>query len=150
MTMAERIRSTLQTDSNFLFSLATVGKDGRPRVRIVRGTIDEGFTLRCPTFANTAKVRHIRACSEVHVTCGNTATDRPGSYFQIEGRATISSDAEDRRALWSDRLGKWFNGPDDSRYVVVVIRPYRIAALPIGGGPAAAVWESEAAANEAR
>ena len=148
--MAERIRSTLQIDSTFLFSLATVGEDGRPKVRIVRGTIDEGFTLRCPTFANTAKVRHIRACGEVHVTCGNTATDRPGSYFQIEGHATISSEAEDRHALWSDRLRKWFDSPDDPRYVVVVIQPYRIAALPIGGGPAAAVWESKSGENEAR
>lgn len=149
MTVEERMLATLQEESTFLFSLATVGEDGRPRVRIVRGTIGQDLTLRCPTFAHTAKVRHIEACGEVHVTCGDTATDRPGSYYQIEGIATISSDENDRRDLWSDRLCKWFDGPGDPRYVVVVIRPYRVVALPIGGGPAAAVWESGDPAPEA-
>ena len=141
MQTKERILSVLQAEPTFLFALATVGEDGRPRVRTVRGTIDDDLTLRCPTFAGTTKVRHIEAHGEVHVTCGDTNTDRPGSYFQIEGVAAVSATPEDRRNTWSHRLDKWFEGPEDPRYVVVVIRPYRIVALPVGGGPAASVWE---------
>lgn len=143
MNTKERILSTLRKEPTFLFSLATVGEDGRPRVRIVRGTIDDDLTLRCPTFVGTAKVRHIEACAEVHVTCGDTATDRPGTYFQIEGVAALRSSPQEREAAWTERLAKWFTGPDDPGYGVVVIRPYRIVALPIGGGSPAEVWESE-------
>ena len=141
MKSKERVLSVLQAEPTFLFALATVGEDGRPRVRTVRGTIDQDLTLRCPTFAESTKVRHIAACGEVHVTCGDTSTDRPGSYFQIEAVATISAMLEDRRKTWSHRLDKWFEGPEDPRYAVVVIHPYRIVALPVGGGPAASVWE---------
>ena len=141
-SMSDRILTTLRRETPFLCALATITLDGRPRARTMRGTIDDDLVVRCPTFAGTDKVAQIRAKPEVHVTCGDVDPDRAGSYFQIEGRAEISTAEDDRRAAWNDRLAKWFTGPDDPRYAVVKIVPYRITALPIGGGLAAEVWET--------
>jgi general stress protein 26 len=137
-----RILETLQAEPAFLCGLATVTKDGRPSVRTMRATIDDKLTIRAPTFLGTEKVEQIRACPEVHLTCGSTDSDRPGSYFRIEGRAEIRTDPTDRRLAWNDRLAKWFEGLDDPNYAVVRVTPYRIAALPIGGGPEAQLWEA--------
>ena len=124
----------------FLCSLATVTADGRPWVRFVRATIDEHLVLRVPTFAGTKKLREIEAQPEVHVTCGSTDPTRPGSYFQIEGRAAVRRDAESRRLAWTDHLAKWFRDPDDPGYAVVVVRPHRITRVPIGRDGRAEVW----------
>ena len=137
----KRILKTLQAEPAFLCALATVTENGRPSVRTMRATIDDELTIRMPTFLGTAKVAQIRACPEVHLTCGSTDSDHPGSYFRIEGRAVISTEPADRRLAWNDRLAKWFEDPDDPNYAVVQIAPYRIAALPIGGGPDPQVWE---------
>lgn len=137
-----RILETLQAEPAFLCGLATVTKDGRPSVRTLRATIDDELTIRAPTILGTEKVEQIRACPEVHLTCGSTDSDHPGSYFRIEGRAIVSTDPDDLRLAWNDRLAKWFEGPGDPSYAVVRITPYRIAALPIGGGPKAQVWEA--------
>ena len=141
--VVRRILETLQTEPTFLCALATVTEDGRPSVRTMRATIDQELTIRCPTFLQTNKVAQIRARPEVHLTCGSTDSDRPGSYFRIDGQAEISTDAVDRRLAWSDRLEKWFSGQDDPSYAVVRIVPYRVLALPIGGGPDAEVWEGK-------
>ena len=144
MDVVRRILETLRVESAFLCALATVTEDARPSVRTMRATIDDDLTIRCPTFLGTDKVAQIRARPDVHLTCGSTDSDRPGSYFRIEGRATISTGPDDRRLAWNDRLAKWFAGPDDPNYAVVRIVPSRIVAQPIGGGPAPQVWEVEA------
>lgn len=136
-----RILETLQAEPTFLCALATVTEEGRPSVRTMRATIDDDLTIRCPTFLGTDKVGQIQARPEVHLACGSTDSDRPGSYFRIEGRAEISTDPIDRRLAWNERLAKWFSGTDDPNYAVVRITPSRIVALPIGGGPDAQVWK---------
>ncbi len=140
--VVKRILETLQAEPAFLCSLATMTEDERPSVRTMRATIDVGLTIRMPTFLGTEKVEQIRACEEVHLACGSVDSDRPGSYFRIEGRAEISTGAEDRRLAWNDRLAKWFEGPDDPNYAVIRIRPTRIGCFPIGGGPDPQIWES--------
>jgi general stress protein 26 len=140
--VVRRILETLQAKPEFLCALATVTEDGRPSVRTMRARIDDDLTIRCPTFLQTNKVSEIGARPEVHLTCGSTDSDQPGSYFRIEGRAEISTDPTDRRLAWNDRLEKWFNGQDDANYAVVRIIPHRIVALPIGGGPNAEIWET--------
>ena len=140
--MKQRILTTLHRSEPFLCFLATLSEDGRPWVRTMRGAIDENLVIRCPTFAGTKKIAHIHVNPEVHVTCGDMEPSNPGSYFQIEARAEIKQDAADREAAWSDHLAKWFSDLEDPAYAVVRITPYRITALPIGGGPAAEVWEA--------
>jgi len=141
--VVRRILGVLQAEPTFLCALATVTEEEHPSVRTMRATIDDDLTIRCPTFLGTNKVAQIRTRPEVHLTCGSTDSDRPGSYFRIQGRAEISTDPTDRRLAWNDRLEKWFSGSEDPNYAVVRIVPYRIAALPIGGGSAAQVWQRQ-------
>jgi general stress protein 26 len=140
MPVFERLLKTLRRNDDFLCALATVDADGRPHVRYMKGLIDDLLTIRCPTFASTQKVRDILHCDEIALTCGDTDTTQPGSYFHIAARAVISEDPLDRTAAWTPRLEKWFSGVDDPRYAVVKITPTRIIAYPIGGGPKAEVW----------
>ena len=140
MTVVERILATLRREDDFLCALATVGGDGLPHVRYMKAVIGDDLTIWCPTFVSTQKVRDIESRSDVSLTCGDTDSSRPGSYFQITARAQISQDLADRTAAWTPRMEKWFSGPDDANYAVVRIEPSHIVAFPIGGGPAGEVW----------
>ena len=140
MTVIERLLATLRQEEDFLCVLATVDTDGQPHVRYMKGVIDEDLIIRCPTFAMTQKVQQIRDCPDVSLTCGDTDTTKPGSYFQIVAKATISQTHDDRASAWTPRMEKWFSGLDDVTYAVVRIEPLRIRAFPVGGGPAADVW----------
>lgn len=127
----------------FLCSLATVSPEGAPRVRFVRAKLDPDCVLWIPTFEGTLKVTHIEVDPRVHVTCGDTSSDTPGSYFQIEGEAEISREKEDREACWTDLLSKWFDDANDPRYAVVKVRPTTITVLPIGRQGLAQRWICE-------
>ena len=127
----------------FLCSLATVSSEGAPRVRFVRAKLDLDLSLWIPTFEGTLKITQIEADPRVHVTCGDTSADVPGSYFQIDGIAEISRKAEDREACWTDRLYKWFTGSNDPRYAVVKVQPTAISVLPIGRQGPAQRWICE-------
>lgn len=140
----QRILETLSRHHPFLCFLATTAEDGRPWVRTMRGTIDGKLVIRCPTFVGTKKTVHINGNPEIHLTCGDMDPSNPGSYFQIEARAEVTRNEVDREAAWSQRLAKWFSGVDDPAYAVVRITPYRITALPIGGGPPPEIWKSPA------
>ena len=140
----ERLAEALGEGEPFLCSLATVGSDGAPRVRFVRAKLDHELILRIPTFVETLKVLHIQADPRVHITCGDTDAERPGTYFQIDGTAEITTDDAEREATWTPRLAKWFSGPDDADYAVVKVTPTQITALPIGRAGEPSVWRASA------
>lgn len=134
----------LGVDAPFLCSLATVRRDGGPAVRFVRAKADEDLNLRIPTFVGTRKVDQIRADPRVHITCGDTDSERPGTYFQIDGAAEISTEPVERAACWTPRLAKWFTDRDDPNYAVVKVTPTRIIGVPIGRTGDPAVWSAGA------
>ena len=142
MTVVTRILATLCREDDFLCALATLGADGEPHVRYMKGVIDDNLVIRCPTFVSTQKVRDIEHCADISLTCGDTDSNQPGSYFQIAAQASVSQDLADRTAAWTPRLEKWFGGVEDPNYAVVRIIPVRILAFPIGGGPASELWEA--------
>ena len=127
----------------FLCSLATVGGDGAPSVRFVRAKADQELTLRIPTFVGTDKVREICTDGRVCIACGDTDSERPGTYFRIDGRAEIRTDPAERKTCWTPRLAKWFSDPDDENYAVVRVTPTAILASPIGRAGAPSVWKAE-------
>ena len=140
----ERLLEAVGQGEPFLCSLATVGSEGAPRVRFVRAKLDHEITLRIPTFAGTQKVRHIQDDPRVHITCGDTDAERPGTYFQIDGTAEITTEATEREAAWTPRLSKWFSGTDDANYAVVKVTPTEITALPIGRTGEPTLWKASA------
>lgn len=122
-------------------SLATIS-DGKPWVRYVMAFMSEDLTLRVATGIDTRKVAQIKANAAVHVTAGFTTLKTTKTYLQVQGRAEVSQDHDERHGLWYDQLKAYFSGPDDPRYAVIVIKPTKIEVAALSGGAQTAVWEA--------
>jgi general stress protein 26 len=109
-----------------LSSLATITADGKPWVRYVMAMADDNLTLRFATFVQARKVTQIAANPEVHLTAGVTSPMDMKPYVQIQGRAVFTTDQEKRHAFWTPMLAPIFDGPDDPKYGVIEMTPYRI------------------------
>jgi general stress protein 26 len=109
-----------------LAGLATVTPEGTPWVRYVMTVAAEDLSIHFATFIQARKVEHIKANPEVHLTCGVTNPMEMTPYLQIQGKASLRTDEEIRHAFWSDMLAPIFDGPDDPKYGVVEVMPYRI------------------------
>jgi len=109
-----------------LASLATITEDGKPWVRYVMVFADDDLTLRTATFLGSKKVSHIKKNADVHLTCGVSSLQEMKPYLQIQARGEISTDPEEKKALWNDGLKTYFSGPDDPNFAVLKSVPYRI------------------------
>ena len=107
-------------------SLATVTEDGKPWVRYVMALTFEDLTMRFATMVQARKVKQIKANPEVHLTCGVTNPTEMHPYVQVQGKAVLKTDKETRHAFWNDMLKPIFEGPDDPKYGVIEVTPYRI------------------------
>ena len=109
-----------------LSSFATITEDGKPWVRYVTPRGSEDLTIRFATAKSTRKVAQIQKNPQVHLTCGITDPMKSEAYLQIEGSAEFVTDKSERDAFWHDTLKRYFSGPDDPNYGVVVVKPSRI------------------------
>lgn len=109
-----------------LAALATVTELNNPWVRYVVAIGDGDFVIRCATFADSRKVQQIKHRPDVHLTCGVNCLTEIKPYLQIQGRARVTTDKEERHGFWNDMLEPIFKGPDDPKYSIIVIEPYRI------------------------
>ena len=109
-----------------LAGLATVTPEGKPWVRYVMTLADKDLTIHFATFIQARKVEQIQANPEVHLTCGVTNPMEMMPYLQIQGKAVLRTDKEIRHAFWSDMLAPIFAGPDDPKYGVIEVTPYRV------------------------
>ena len=128
--LKERIYAILKEPQ--LAGLATITDDGKPWVRYVMTLASEDLTIRCATFVKARKVRQIEKNPEVHLTCGITNPAEMAPYLQIQGRATLNTSAEARHGFWTDMLAQIFDGPDDRKYGVLEMTPYRIEFCSVG------------------
>lgn len=116
-----------------LSGFATINQDGKPWVRYVMAETSEDLTFRFTSFVNARKIEQIANNAESHLTCGiSDPIDMRAPYLQVEGRASFTTDREERHAFWTDRLRVLFEGPDDPRYGVVIFRAYRIEYTRVG------------------
>ena len=106
--------------------LATVTEKNNPWVRYVVTVGDENLTIRCATLVESRKVKQIENNPNVHVTCGVNSLQEMQPYLQIQGKARVATDKEERHGFWNEMLASIFDGPDDPRYSVIVIEPERI------------------------
>lgn len=106
--------------------LATVTEDGRPWVRYVMPVATPDMTIRFSTFLKARKVKHIEKNPTVHLVCGVTDPENYENYVQIEGRAEVTTEKDEKEAFWNDELAAYFKGPDDPNYAVVRVTPTRI------------------------
>ena len=124
-----------------LASLATVTEEGKPWVRYVMAVSDDGLTMRCATFAGARKVKQIDNNPEVHLTCGVTDPAVMKPYLQIQAKARLTTDEAERHGFWNESLQGIFDGPDDPKYGVLIMTPYRIEYCS-PDSPELEVWES--------
>ncbi|MDI6451390.1 pyridoxamine 5'-phosphate oxidase family protein [Anaerobaca lacustris] len=122
-----------------LAGLATITEDGKPWVRYVMTVASRDMVIRCATFVEARKVRQIEKNPEVHLTCGVTDPHEMVPYLQIQGRARLDTSREARHGFWTSMLAKIFDGPDDPKYGVLEITPYRIEYCDVAA-PEPQVW----------
>ena len=109
-----------------LSSLATITEQGNPWVRYVVTIGGGDFSMRCATFITSRKVKQIEKDPNVHLTCGVNSLQEMNPYLQIQGKARITKDKDERHSFWNDMLEPIFKGPDDPNYCLIVVEPYRI------------------------
>lgn len=109
-----------------LAALATVTEQNNPWVRYVVTVGDGNFVIRCATIVESRKVKQIKNNPNVHLTCGVTSLQEMQPYLQIQGLARVTTEKEERHGFWNDLLAPIFNGPDDPKYAIIVVEPYRI------------------------
>jgi len=109
-----------------LANLATVTEQNNPWVRYVVTVGDGDLVIRCATFAGSRKVEQIGNNPNVHLTCGISSFQKMQPYLQIQGQARVTTDKEERHGFWNDMLAPMFDGPDDPKYSIIVVNPYRI------------------------
>lgn len=109
-----------------LAALATVTELNNPWVRYVVTVGGGDFSIRCATFSESRKVQQIKKNPNVHLTCGVSSFKEMQPYLQIQGKARVTTDKEERHGFWNDLLAPIFEGPDDPKYSIIVIEPYRI------------------------
>lgn len=115
-----------------LASFATITLDGKPWTRYVMAVGDDNLVVRFATRLGARKVKHIANSPEVHLTCGVHDPAVMAPYLQMQGRAVLCRDDEERRRFWNPNLEPIFKGPDDPDYGVIVVTPYRIEYCAIG------------------
>lgn len=110
-----------------LSSLASMTLDGKPWTRYVMIQSDAQGRLQTATCIEARKVKQVEQNPEVHLTFGiNDPQDLSKPYVQIQGTATISTNQQDKDNAWYDMLSMIFTGPDDPKYAVLYVHPYRI------------------------
>jgi general stress protein 26 len=121
-----------------LINLATITEDGKPWVRYVSGKADEDLFIRFCTFLGSDKVREMKKNPNVHISLG-AAGHSAANWLQIAGTAEISTTKTEREAFWQDMFKRFFSGPDDPYFCVVIVKPMRIELASISS-KAPEVW----------
>jgi len=126
-------------------SFATVSKDGKPCVRYVMINIDrKDMSMRFSTFVNSPKVVQIANQPEVSLTCCGTDPESSQKiYLQIKGKASFSTEADERALVWHSSTEKIFQKMDNPNFGVIKIVPYKIEVTLQGDkGHETLVWKN--------
>jgi general stress protein 26 len=116
-----------------LSAFSTITIDEKPWVRYVVAEASSDLVFRFTSFNSARKIDQIARNPECHLTCGiPSAQEFHMPYLQVQGHARYKTDKDTRRVFWSERLRVLFDGPDDPRYGVVELLPYRIEYTRVG------------------
>ncbi len=109
--------------------LATVDAEGYPHVRpMYTMRVDDDFNVYFATSKVLPKIQEIEADHQVAVswTAMNPGDMTDWQHVMLKGIANVSDDQKLKNELWSDMLGKYFQGKDDPNYVIIVIQPVEL------------------------
>ena len=101
--------------------------DGKPWTRYVMIRSDDNFLLRSAVCLESRKIKQIEKNPEVHITFGvNDPNELNKPYVQIQGTARFTSDQKEKDDYWFGMLAEIFSGPDDPKYGIMIVEPYRV------------------------
>ncbi|MDD4202179.1 MAG: pyridoxamine 5'-phosphate oxidase family protein [Candidatus Omnitrophica bacterium] len=124
-----------------LSNLATITLDGKPWTRYVMIQAEDNFDIHCAVCVNSRKIKQIERNPEVHLTFGiHDSRDVNKPYVQIQGKAKIVTDEQIKKKFWNEMLLAIFSGPQDPKYGIIMIEPYRVE-LNNPGSLIPEVWE---------
>ena len=125
MDIKQQVIDLLQTPQ--LANLATITLEGKPWTRYVMIRSDADFKLKTAICIESRKVAQVAANPEVHLTFGITdPNDLSKPYVQIQGTAQVTMDQQEKNDTWFDMLSMIFSGPEDPKYAILIIEPYRV------------------------
>ena len=73
-----------------------------------------------------------KGASDVHITVGVESHATAERYLQIDGAGEVCQDPAELKAFWAPPLAKYFEGPEDPNYALIVVRPARIELWSMG------------------
>jgi len=102
---------------------------------------DNDFNLRSAVCLDSRKIKQIEKNPQVHLTFGiNDPADMNKPYVQIQGTASVTTDQKEKDDYWMDMLSMVFKGPDDPKYAIMIVEPYRVE-FNNPGSMVPEVWE---------
>ena len=124
-------------------AVATVAKDGTPRVRLVHPTW-EGDVLWIATAMSSPKAKQLAANPAVDVQYQVSAPDFV--HIMVRGTAELLNDADSRKHVWDTMdydLGDfWPEGPDTEDFVAIKISPTRVELSEMFGSMNKRIWRA--------
>ncbi|WEZ07344.1 pyridoxamine 5'-phosphate oxidase family protein [Priestia flexa] len=119
-------------DENRVGTLATVVNQ-KPNSRYMTFFKKDGdITLYTPTSIATHKGDEIDENGNVHILLGYSGEGYGDNYVEVSGIAKINDNQELKNRFWNDHMSQWFNGPDDTNYVLLEITPTHIKLMNEG------------------
>ncbi|KZE67561.1 general stress protein [Fictibacillus phosphorivorans] len=110
--------------------LASV-KNNKPHSRYMTFFHDD-LTFYTPTSIDTHKADEVQDNPNVHVLVGYEGEGYNDPYLEIEGTATIRDDQRLKEKFWNDQMKHYFDGPNDSNYILLEIKPSLIRLMNAG------------------
>lgn len=110
---------------SIICAVATVSKEGKPKVRYVQAAIGDDFKIRFAAFNNSRKISEIKQNPNVSLSCGHMYP-KIEVYLQIDAQAKVTDSLIEKEKMWYKPLQHVFTGTNDPNYVVVILEPSRI------------------------
>ncbi|WP_264736955.1 pyridoxamine 5'-phosphate oxidase family protein [Cytobacillus firmus] len=123
--LKEKIINVLENSKTGI--LSTI-KNNKPYSRYMT-FFNDNLTLFTPTSIQTDKADEIKANPNVHVLVGYEGEGFGDSYVEIEGTASINDSVDLKEKLWNENMEPWFDGPNDSNFIVLEIKPDKITLM---------------------
>ncbi|WP_085992566.1 pyridoxamine 5'-phosphate oxidase family protein [Oceanobacillus senegalensis] len=114
-------------------TMATV-KNNKPHSRYMT-FFHRDLTLYTPTDRNTDKTEEINANPYTHIIIGYDGDGFGDAYVEYQGKVTFNESEELKKEFWHDDMKLYFDGPEDSNYILLEVHPISIRLMNKKGKP---------------
>lgn len=120
-------------ENSYVGTMSTISSN-KPNARYMT-FFHDNLKLYTITSKETHKVDELEKNPYTHVLLGYDGEGFGDDYVEYEGKVKQSDDQKLIDKLWNDKVGYWFDGPDDDRILILEIEPLHIRLLNKKGQP---------------